>query len=158
MPAHLTIYGRGDERRKPVNEEPSDGLAAIWGNSKKTMMNQAKFVEALRCAARWHAKQIRKGTSIPYVAHLLGVASLVLEDGGSTTEAIAALLHDAVEDQGGQRRLAEIRRRFSPRVAALRRMAPGGSSVARMSRPGEGHRECASQGVLGSWQNLFLCR
>ena len=80
---------------------------------------QRKFEEALDCAARWHAHQSRKGTRVPYVAHLLGVTSLVLEDEGTTTEAIAALLHDAVEDQGGPRRLAEIRRRFGPRVAAI---------------------------------------
>jgi hypothetical protein len=80
---------------------------------------QRKFEEALDCAARWHAHQSRKGTRVPYVAHLLGVTSLVLEDEGTTTEAITALLHDAVEDQGGPRRLAEIRRRFGPRVAAI---------------------------------------
>jgi len=85
-------------------------------------MSQAsgqKFEEALRCAIRWHARQARSGTRVPYAAHLLGVASLVLEDGGNVTEAIAALLHDAVEDQGGAPRLAEIHRRFGPRVAAI---------------------------------------
>lgn len=72
-------------------------------------MSRRKFEEALRCATRWHARRPRKGTRVPYVAHLLGAASLVLEDGGSTAEAIAALLHVAVEDRGGRRRLAEIR-------------------------------------------------
>jgi (p)ppGpp synthase/HD superfamily hydrolase len=84
-----------------------------------TQASGPKFEEALRCAIRWHARQARKGTRVPYAAHLLGVASLVLEDGGIATEAIAALLHDAVEDQGGLPRLAEIRRRFGPRVAAI---------------------------------------
>jgi (p)ppGpp synthase/HD superfamily hydrolase len=56
---------------------------------------------------------------VPYVAHLLGVASLVLEDGGDEDEAVAALLHDVVEDQGGQPRLDEIEREFGPRVAHI---------------------------------------
>lgn len=70
-------------------------------------------------AVRLHARQKRKGTRIPYSAHLLAVASLVLEDGGTTDEAVAALLHDAVEDQGGRRTLERIRRRFGPAVARI---------------------------------------
>ena len=77
------------------------------------------FEDALICATRWHVRQHRKGTHVPYVAHLLAVASLVLEDGGSAPEAIAALLHDAVEDQGGARRLAEIEHRFGQTVAEI---------------------------------------
>src|SRR4051812_22222776 len=61
----------------------------------------ARFDDALVYASHLHRRQLRKGTSVPYVAHLLGVAALVLEDGGDEDEAIAALLHDAVEDQGG---------------------------------------------------------
>jgi len=78
-----------------------------------------QFIEALEYATRKHATQVRKGTAIPYVAHLLGVASLVLEHGGTDVEAIAALLHDAVEDQGGARTLEEIRDRFGDEVAAI---------------------------------------
>ena len=63
----------------------------------------ARFDEAVTLARTLHASQRRKGTSIPYVSHLIGVASLVLDDGGSEDEAIAALLHDAAEDQGGGR-------------------------------------------------------
>jgi len=66
-----------------------------------------------------HAKQVRKGTRIPYVAHLMSVSALVLEDGGDEDEAIAGLLHDAVEDQGGTGQLAEIRREFGARVADI---------------------------------------
>jgi HD domain len=61
----------------------------------------ARFRRALVYAARIHAKQFRKGTTRPYIAHLLGVTSIVLTHGGHEDEAIAALLHDAVEDQGG---------------------------------------------------------
>ena len=78
-----------------------------------------RFDEALVYARRLHAGQQRKGTEIPYVSHLLGVASLVLEAGGDEDEAIAALLHDAVEDQGGEPTLGEIRQRFGPRVADI---------------------------------------
>ena len=77
-----------------------------------------RFDQALLYASELHRNQVRKGTDIPYIAHLLSVTALVLEDGGSEDEAIAALLHDAVEDQGGQATLAEIRRRFGEQVAA----------------------------------------
>ena len=61
----------------------------------------AHFGEALAYANELHAGQTRKGTPIPYISHLLGVASLAFEYGADEDEAIAALLHDAVEDQGG---------------------------------------------------------
>jgi len=79
----------------------------------------ARFEEALQYAARLHARQRRKGTPVPYISHLMSVAALVLEDGGDEDEAIAALLHDAVEDQGGRRTREEIRRRFGERVATI---------------------------------------
>lgn len=78
-----------------------------------------RFREALVFAAELHAGQKRKGTHIPYISHLLGVAALVLEDGGDEDQAIAALLHDAVEDQGGMGTLETIRDRFGSRVAAI---------------------------------------
>lgn len=78
-----------------------------------------RFEAALIYAARLHAEQKRKRSSVPYLAHLLGVTSLVLEDGGEENEAIAALLHDAVEDQGGLDTLAEIKRRFGTEVAEI---------------------------------------
>jgi hypothetical protein len=78
-----------------------------------------RFDRALRLARELHAEQHRKGSEIPYLAHLLGVTSLVLEDGGSEDEAIAALLHDAVEDQGGPKTLNVIRQRFGRRVADI---------------------------------------
>lgn len=66
-----------------------------------------------------HRSQQRKSTEIPYVSHVLGVVSLVLEDGGTEDEAIAALLHDAVEDQGGAPTLELIRQRFGDAVAEI---------------------------------------
>jgi len=79
----------------------------------------ARFVEALVYTCELHRHQVRKGTQIPYIAHLLSVAGLVLEQGGSEDEAIAALLHDAVEDQGGLATLENIRRIFGKRVAEI---------------------------------------
>ena len=78
-----------------------------------------RFEEALTFAARLHATQHRKGTAIPYIAHLLAVASLVLTHGGDEDEAIAALLHDAVEDQGGPPTRELIRARFGERVVTI---------------------------------------
>lgn len=78
-----------------------------------------RFEEALVYATRKHSSQVRKGTPIPYIAHLLAVASIVLEDGGDEDQAIAALLHDAVEDQGGKPTLNEIRSKFGDGVAAI---------------------------------------
>lgn len=78
-----------------------------------------RFEEALQFAAATHRTQVRKGSGIPYVGHLLGVCSLVIEEGGDEDEAIAALLHDAAEDQGGEPMLDEIRRRFGDKVAAI---------------------------------------
>ena len=79
----------------------------------------ARFRDALTFAADLHMQQIRKGSGIPYVAHLLGVCSLALEYGADEDEAVAALLHDAIEDQGGAPTREEIRRRFGDRVTAI---------------------------------------
>lgn len=78
-----------------------------------------KFEEALTYAARLHRDQTRKATGIPYVTHLLAVAAIVGEAGGTEDEVVAALLHDAPEDQGGEARLAEIRERFGAQVADI---------------------------------------
>lgn len=78
-----------------------------------------RFHDALRLATEWHATQRRKGTAIPYIAHLLAVAAIVLEHGGTEDEAIAALLHDAIEDQGGAPIRDEIRRHFGDHVVEI---------------------------------------
>ena len=83
------------------------------------MSLSTRFEEALILATRLHAGQVRKGTTIPYIAHLLGVTSIVLEHGGDEEEAIAALLHDAAEDQGGKAILEDIRGRFGYGVAEI---------------------------------------
>jgi (p)ppGpp synthase/HD superfamily hydrolase len=78
-----------------------------------------RFDSALQLASSLHHDQPRKETSVPYIAHLLGVCSLVLEAGGDEDQAIAAILHDAVEDQGGLPTLNTIRRLFGDRVAEI---------------------------------------
>jgi (p)ppGpp synthase/HD superfamily hydrolase len=78
-----------------------------------------QFSKALVYAELKHHNQVRKGGDIPYVGHLLTVAGLVINDGGSETQAIAALLHDAVEDQGGPPTLEEIRASFGDEVARI---------------------------------------
>jgi (p)ppGpp synthase/HD superfamily hydrolase len=78
-----------------------------------------KFETALVYATRLHANQTRKVSGVPYVAHLLSVAALVLEAGGTEEETIAGLLHDAVEDQGGSQTRKEIRQIFGDEVVRI---------------------------------------
>ena len=78
-----------------------------------------RFDDAFHYAHRLHRTQTRKGTSIPYISHLMTVAALVIEHGGNEDQAIGALLHDAAEDQGGAETLEDIRRRFGDAVAEI---------------------------------------
>jgi (p)ppGpp synthase/HD superfamily hydrolase len=78
-----------------------------------------RFHAALAYASQLHQDDVRKSTGIPYVTHLLGVCAIVLTNGGSETEAIAALLHDAAEDQGGEPQLDRIGALFGADVAAI---------------------------------------
>ncbi len=82
-------------------------------------MLSERFTQALTYATQLHANQVRKGSGVPYISHLLGVASIALEYGANEDEAIAALLHDAIEDQGGAATREEIRRRFGDNVTAI---------------------------------------
>jgi len=100
---------------------------AVVGKKRQTQGTQRKhrvklgprFLRAFQFAAEKHTGQTRKASSIPYIAHLMGVASLVLEFGGDEDLAIAALLHDVVEDCGGAPVLKEVRREFGRRVAKI---------------------------------------
>ena len=78
-----------------------------------------RFEDALVMAHQLHVKQKRKGTSIPYVGHLLAVSSIVIENGGSEDEAIAALLHDAIEDAGGDMARVVLGAAFGANVLAI---------------------------------------
>jgi (p)ppGpp synthase/HD superfamily hydrolase len=89
-------------------------------------MLSGRFTQAVDYAREAHASQTRKGTSIPYIAHLLGVASLVLDYGGDEDQAIAALLHDTIEDQG-EHHEALIRKQFGERVVDIVRACTDGT-------------------------------
>lgn len=78
-----------------------------------------RFEEALQFAARLHQSQTRKTNDFPYISHLMAVSALVIQDGGSEDEAIAALLHDAAEDQGGEETLTMINALFGEVVAEI---------------------------------------
>jgi (p)ppGpp synthase/HD superfamily hydrolase len=94
-------------------------LAVFGANGGSHVLLSEPFDKALIYASEIHRLQRRKGTSIPYVAHLLSVCGRVLSNGGDEAQAIAALLHDAAEDQGGEARLDDIRRRFGDAVASI---------------------------------------
>lgn len=83
------------------------------------MQLTTRFEDALVYATRLHAQQTRKGSGVPYIVHLLAVASIVLENGGTEDEAIAALLHDAVEDQGGAATRELLRQRYGEVVVEI---------------------------------------
>jgi (p)ppGpp synthase/HD superfamily hydrolase len=78
-----------------------------------------RFDDALLYASGLHRDQLRKGTNVPYITHLLAVASIVGENSGTEEEVVAALLHDAPEDQGGEDTLRDIRARFGDEVAEI---------------------------------------
>lgn len=78
-----------------------------------------RFDRAVAFARIVHGGEVRKGTTIPYLSHLIQVAGIVLEFGGTETEAIAALLHDAAEDAGGEAMLCQIEADFGPEVASI---------------------------------------
>lgn len=84
--------------------------------SSSTTKLTERYEKAFVYASRLHATQVRKGNNVPYITHLMSVSSLVLEHGGTEDEAIAGLLHDAVEDQGGLSTGEEIRQLFGEQV------------------------------------------
>jgi (p)ppGpp synthase/HD superfamily hydrolase len=84
-----------------------------------SVMLSIQYYRAFEYANQWHRDQARKSTTLPYILHPMGVASLVLEAGGDEEQAIAALLHDVPEDCGGEIRLTEILEMFGPRVEAM---------------------------------------
>jgi (p)ppGpp synthase/HD superfamily hydrolase len=117
-----------------------------------------KMGRAMTYADELHKTQTRKGTDIPYLSHLLGVTSLVLEEGGSEDEAIGALLHDAAEDQGGEKTLAEIRLRFGPAVADIVRACSDTLVSDRAHKPPWRERKEAYLAHLGATKNSSALR
>ena len=82
-------------------------------------INKYKYLKALNYTYKLHYNQFRKKTNIPYFFHLSAVSNLIIENGGTTIEAIAGLLHDAAEDQGGQKTLKEISKKFGKKVEKI---------------------------------------
>jgi (p)ppGpp synthase/HD superfamily hydrolase len=93
-----------------ISSTPSEG---------RNVRLSKQFEKALLYATRIHGGQLRKKTRIPYIAHILGVTAIALEYGANETEAIAALLHDAVEDCGGAKRLRDIECKFGKASAKI---------------------------------------
>jgi (p)ppGpp synthase/HD superfamily hydrolase len=102
--------------RETLNHKGHEGSRR---KPKKAVRLGPRFLRAFLFAADKHSGQARKASTIPYIAHLMGVASLALEAGGDEDIAIAALLHDVVEDCGGAPMLKEVRRRFGKHVAEM---------------------------------------
>lgn len=102
-----------------------------------------RFDLAFQFASGLHRAQMRKGTKVPYISHLMAVAALVLEAGGDEDQAIAALLHDAMEDQGGLPTLKTIRRLFGDRVAeTVSECSDSESEVGENKRPWRERKKC----------------
>ncbi len=106
--------------------------SVFLGKTKIERATLASVEKALIYATRIHGGQLRKKTRIPYIGHLLGVTAIALEYGANETEAIAALLHDAVEDCGGAKRLRDIERKFGKKVA---RIVEGCTDTDQMPKP-----------------------
>lgn len=96
-----------------------------------------------------HGDQARKGTDIPYMAHLWGVAALVLEHGGRTEHVVAALLHDTAEDQGGEETLARVEAEFGGEVAGIVRALSDAMPAAGEEKPPWHERKRAYVAALG---------
>ena len=115
---------RQDERDVSVvasftdKRQEIDMLEAGQAGSSRQTPRWSSLMDAAAFAMTIHADQVRKGSEVPYLGHLLGVASLVLEHGGDEDQAIGGLLHDAIEDQGAHQEPA-IHGRFGPRVADI---------------------------------------
>lgn len=131
---------------------PADSLGGV--ESAPPALTE-RFLAAVALASQVHGHARRAGTEIPYLAHLLVVTGLVIEDGGDEDEAIAAMLHDAVEDGGGRPLLARIERSFGPRVAEIVEALsdsldpdPDESWIDRKRRYLEHLDACADDGIL----------
>jgi (p)ppGpp synthase/HD superfamily hydrolase len=111
-----------------------------------------RFDRALQYTSDLHREQRRKGSGVPYISHLLAVCALTLEYGGDEDEAIAALLHDAIEDQGGETARAEILRQFGPRVTEI----VEGCSEEDESIPWRARREAYVRRVRGAPASMRL--
>ena len=101
-----------------------------------SMGDPTRLSQALAYAENVHAGVMRKGTDIPYLAHVVGVSAIVMETGGSEDEAIAGLLHDTLEDGGDPERMrGEIRDQFGDRVLEIVEAMSDATPVAGEAKP-----------------------
>src|SRR5690349_2394613 len=119
-------WAGGCFRRTSVARPETHHRQAGRSTGRNAMLTE-RFAAAVDYARIAHAGQLRKGTSIPYIQHLLGVASLVLEHGGDEDQAIAGLLHDVLEDCG-EAHAATIGDRLGARVLAIVRGCTDGTA------------------------------
>ena len=119
MPSARHRDPSGRKERIPQDDKASRSrtMPRVSERRNRSLRLGPRFLRAFSLAAQKHSGQTRKASTIPYIAHLMGVSSLVLEAGGDEDLAIAALLHDVVEDYGGIPMLKEVHRRFGKRVA-----------------------------------------
>lgn len=119
LPAEL---GLPPGEQDPVKDDPEGAERSLKEPTAQAALVETelgpRFTEALMQAKFQHGAQRRRGTGVPYLAHLMAVTAFVVEDGGSEDEAIAALLHDVVEDRGPEQ-LEVIERQFGERVAGI---------------------------------------
>jgi (p)ppGpp synthase/HD superfamily hydrolase len=115
----MTRVMRRKAKRKTLPQRTQGTQRKSARGQLRAILLGPRFLHAFLFAAEKHAGQTRKASTIPYIAHLMGVASLVLEAGGGEDMVIAALLHDVVEDCGGAPMLREVQRRFGKRVANI---------------------------------------
>jgi (p)ppGpp synthase/HD superfamily hydrolase len=139
-----------------MDQGPPEDAASCTGPATRLT---GRFEAALAYATQAHAGHIRKGTTIPYISHPLAVAVLVMESGGDEAEIIAALLHDTVEDAGGEARLAHIRVSFGDRVAdvvAGCSDAYGGGANDEEKAPWRGRKENHLEHLEGASPSVLL--
>lgn len=112
----------------------------VWAD----VMDPSRTARAVAMAAEMHAGQLRKGTRVAYLSHLWAVAALVAEDDGSESEVLAALLHDAAEDAGGEQALSRIERELGHHVAGLvRECSDSISGIGEPKAPWEERKQAA---------------
>ena len=106
-----------DKTHHPIAKEIATTMTTTPTTQAQTQLT-GRYSDALDYARHQHAGQLRKGTQIPYLSHLMGVSALVLDHGGDEDQAIAGLLHDVIEDCGAQHE-AVLRERFGERVTRI---------------------------------------
>jgi len=163
--AHVTLFVRNGETGIELDDPEAllaysqvvdpDSAEPFLRIGVKLVPLGSRFDRALRFASDIHSRQRRRGGEVPYLAHLMGVSSLVLEDGGSEEEAIGGLLHDSVEDHPGEVSIERLEREFGPAVAAIVRVC---TDAFEQPKPPWEERKRRYVAHLGDARNGFALR